>query len=1484
MAQAESRGTLCVVALLTAVCFLATSVRAQYGGGTGEADDPYLIYTPEHLDTIGTRSADWDKHFKLMADIDLSGFDGQAGRPAFRIVAPDTDPAGAGFQGTPFTGVFDGNDHAISRLTLAGAGCLGLFGGLGPEARVTHLGMTNVNITAVTGPAGALAGENCGCVLHCYSSGRINTGSGDVEAQSLGGLVGTNAHEATVSLCHSSCTLGGQGGNGKGENFGGLVGWNQSRVLCSYSTGAVSGYDSDSNSFGGLVGRNEGSVIVCRGDGTVTSSTYVGGLVGYNSGRVLNCHSRGSATGNESVGGLIGYNLSTVLNCYSTAKPVGTSRVGGLIGYSTSSAAGMVSGCFWDVERSGLDVSAGGEGKTSAQVVDITTFSAAGWDFLGIREDGLHEIWRMGEGGPALTILGQYMPTQLSGKGTLGQPYVVNDASKLGAVLYYDPTAHYLLAPDIDLSGIRWSMSVIPEFAGVFVGAESYAGGPYTVGYEGGRSYAGGYDGDGFSIRNLTISGSDQVGLFGRIGPGGRVSHIAIEDANVAGVDYVGILAGTNDGVVRACRATGTVGGGDFVGGLVGANHGTVKICDVGGAVVGNDYVGGLAGDNSGTILIGHNTGAVDGDSYVGGITGRNESGEIISCCNTGPISGSGDVGGLVGRSEKGSIRTCHSVGRVSGTGTSIGGLIGSGDAGIVMASFWDTQASGRPTSSGGIGRTTEQMQDRQMFLQAHWDFVGEGGNGLHDIWQMPSAGGYPVLGVFNGNEPPRLTVVYTPGYPYLVSNANELGAILYYDWEANYRLEGDIDLHQVIWSTIVVIPEFSGAFEGNGHTISGLTIDILDADDYVGLFGRLEAGSRVENLAVLDAYVASTASTVGILAGANQGRVVNCHTTGVTSGVNHVGGLVGNNNGGSLSNCYSVADVTGTDCIGGLVGLSTGSVSDSNSTSDVNGTNNVGGLVGRNPGGEIIACFATGKVEGVQYVGGLVGDNTGRATQCYTDMEVTGSSYVGGLVGDNANGSLVNCYSRGSAYGNAVVGGIVGNNYNNGSIIKCYSTCKARGNSQVGGIAGDNTYYECVQIDLIWCKPTYYHAVISGCFWDTQASGLGTSDGGGTGKSTTQMKDSNTYLDAGWNFGSVWEIARNSYPRLRWEAAKAPRIPINDADDLIGLTLTPNDWGKHFVLNADIDLSGISLEPIGHFTGIFDGQGHAISNLTLQLPDLDYVGLFGRLGGGGTVLNLTLTDVDVEGRSYVGAITGFSIGTIDNCRVEGVVSGTRDNIGAVVGKSDQSVIACSSAGTVVGRDYVGGITGFNTANMNDCNNVAEIVGRDYVGGVAGMNNGQLNVSRSTGSVGGRNYVGGLVGRSADAGRVYYCYSTGPVEGDRKVGGLVGRDTGLTKHGYAAGAVVGDNEVGGLIGSSSVAVLDSFWDMATSGQSVSAGGAEARGRATAQMQAEATFLEAGWDLAGEIDNGTDDLWWILDGQDYPRLWWEPQPQEVAAEP
>jgi len=150
---------------------------------------------------------------------------------------------------------------------------------------------------------------------------------------------------------------------------GSLVGINRGTVSNSYSAGSVS---STLMFAGGLVGFNQGTVSNSYSADNVTSDNGAGGLAGGNSGTVGNSYAAGRVTGRESAGGLLGTNNGTVVNSYSLGNVTGNSHVGGLLGYSE----GAVTNSFWNTETSGQATSAGGTGKTTAQMQNIATFSA----------------------------------------------------------------------------------------------------------------------------------------------------------------------------------------------------------------------------------------------------------------------------------------------------------------------------------------------------------------------------------------------------------------------------------------------------------------------------------------------------------------------------------------------------------------------------------------------------------------------------------------------------------------------------------------------------------------------------------------------------------------------------------------------------------------------------------------------------------------------------------------------------------------------------------------------------------------------------------------------------------------------------------------------------------------------------------------------------------------------------------------------------
>jgi hypothetical protein len=368
--------------------------------------------------------------------------------------------------------------------------------------------------------------------------------------------------------------------------------------------------------------------------------------------------------------------------------------------------------------------------------------------------------------------------------------------------------------------------------------------------------------------------------------------------------------------------------------------------------------------------------------------------------------------------------------------------------------------------------------------------------------------------------------------------------------------------------------------------------------------------------------------------------------------------------------------------------------------------------------------------------------------------------------------------------------------------------------------------------------------------FWDIETSGMTIMCGSpgffpsgcddSYGRTTAEMQDINTYLSVGWDFVDevlngtcdYWQISQGDYPRLRYHFGESPVMLegsgttqepylIRDTWDLGTVWLEPT---AHYRLEASVDLTGITwyMAVVPWFGGTFDDKGHVISNLHIQ--GSEYLGLFGQLGSGAKISNLGLEAVDVNGIADVGGLVGNNRGgSISTCYSNGTVNGTGSRVGGLVGSNSGTISNCNSTGSISGTSW-------------------------NVGGLVGSNGGNISNSYSTGTTSGESRVGGLVGINDRDGSIATSYSAGMVTGSGDVGGLVGIDWGGTS------------------------ITSSFWDMEVSGQASSVFGGI--GKTTAEMQTASTFLEAGWDFVDETANGTEDIWWILEGQDYPRLWWE----------
>ena len=229
------------------------------------------------------------------------------------------------------------------------------------------------------------------------------------------------------------------------------------------------------------------------------------------------------------------------------------------------------------------------------------------------------------------------------------------------------------------------------------------------------RPYTGNFDGGGHTITGLKIdqSGTDNVGLIGRLGSGGKVQDVTLTEVNVTGGTYVGGIAGQTDGTVENCSVNGTVTGKGFTdtGGIAGSNYGTISGCSAEGTVMGSVNVGGIAGGSYlGVIIDGcHSTAAVSGSLCVGGVLGNlGNNSFLMACYSTGDVTVTSTdgsfVGGVVGTNSQGTVTGCyHATGEItSSVGDRIGGIVGENYIGTVAACYWDSNLSSGTGSNNG--------------------------------------------------------------------------------------------------------------------------------------------------------------------------------------------------------------------------------------------------------------------------------------------------------------------------------------------------------------------------------------------------------------------------------------------------------------------------------------------------------------------------------------------------------------------------------------------------------------------------------------------------------------------------------------------------------------------------------------------------------------------------------------------------------------
>lgn len=516
------------------------------------------------------------------------------------------------------------------------------------------------------------------------------------------------------------------------------------------------------------------------------------------------------------------------------------------------------------------------------------------------------------------------------------------------------------------------------------------------------------------------------------------------------------------------------------------------------------------------------------------------------------------------------------------------------------------------------------------------------------------------------------------------------------------------------------------------------------------------------------------------------------------------------------------------------------------------------------------------------------------------------GLTHTGQLAG-YLNGFIVNVYSTGQVTGGGNAGGLAG--FVENSVVRTsYSTASVSGAIRAGGLAG---YAVSTAIDQTYASGPVDGAGTNGgligeisgstkvtrSYWDSystaQTAGFGVSTSGATAASLLEVSSDPVFAlpeserpyaftsGAYANFDrSVWYFAGTGVrPLLRSEFSHT--ITNSHQLQLMGM-----DTQASYILTRTINLRETSraafktpfsragiwdhqgFSPIGQssletsmpFSGLLDGLGNSITDLTINRANERQVGLFGSISGG-EVRNLSLIAGSITARAIAGALAGE------------VDAGILRNVHSSV--------------SVTGNELLGGLAGAFYGTLADAlSATGTITGSlDQIGGLFGVVDGVVTNSYASGAVRGRSGVGGLIGE-LQGGLVQNTYANGTVTGTDAVGGLIGKSSnGRIETSYAAGAVSGTSSTGGLIGSaSSTSSIDrSYWDTYATGQAQAfAAGSLIEATSIAAVtsdpaksgDANYAYKASAWsNWAAEMDRqgGQDRVWRIYEGYTMPLL-------------
>lgn len=771
---------------------------------------------------------------------------------------------------------------------------------------------------------------------------------------------------------------------------------------------------------GSIAGINNGGEISeCYCTGRITAYCYhaeVGGIAG-SLGRVAKCYNTSAISANgyyANVGGIIG-SYGIINECYN----LGSITISGQFVGAISGRGGTLTNCYYtniNVQSIGSYPSWGAQNnvirKTSAEMTVQSEF--IGFDF--------ENTWVMSNDDryPCPILKTINFPAQeenttdfAGGIGNIFSPYKISSAEQLNNVRSY-LGSHFILVNNIDMTEVTSE------------GGEYYndGGGWNSIGGTGQNAFCGSFDGAGYVISGLSSTGA---GLF--VQNDGLIQNLGMENVSIVSSDSAAAVAAKNNGVIINCYSTGEIYSEDHTGGIAAVSGGTISYCYNSANVTSKSSfqtAGGIVGylGDNGTVSCCYNTGNIkllnlpgaSGTGSAGGIVGEglySDATLVENCFNTGAVyvQDSGDYAGGIAGSYIDDISHCYNIGQIFGSDNNAAIISKMNSDTVIDTCFLDNgeeDLTGAYRSSDDTELSNKRTLE-EMILQATF-----GGFNFDTIWEIPESGCYPYPMLKNISVEPfqSETEMFAGGLgiignPYIIATPEHLNNMRYYDYKY-FILSNDIDMTEATdvggaywnggagWEPIGFTNTLHIHFEGNGHTIIGLTINRPE-QSFVGLFGTI-ASASIKNLN-LDCVNITGASNCGGIAGMCGGEITNCTVTGNVSGMavssDGVGGIVGYMK-GDISYCTNMVEVSSSSYMGGIAGIVKG---------DVGYCGNHGELMGLGP----------------HPIGGIVGVTWGLIHDCYNtaDLHQTHPEEdSGGIAGwhYSIDNTYVNCYNIGHA------------------------------------------------------------------------------------------------------------------------------------------------------------------------------------------------------------------------------------------------------------------------------------------------------------------------------------------------------------------------------------------------------------------------------------------------------------------------------------